>query len=84
MCACVGAGGCADGTGRPAAGCLAGSETPSLRSPAWNLMPMDHQEWSGLDLLHYSQSRGRCVCLHALVNSRSGSLNFDAAIPGLR
>lgn len=46
-------------------------------------MLMDHQEWSGLQLLHYFQPLGHCACPRALVNSRSGSLSSDAVVLGL-
>lgn len=74
MCACVGAGGCADGTERRGVGCWAGSERPGLTSPTWRSTPPGRRACCSLKPLRCCRPRGRCVCPHALRKSHGESL----------
>lgn len=69
VCACVGAGGCADGTGRRGVECSAGSVTFCLTSLMWSLRPKGHQGCCDLQPPHCFRFEGRCVCPRALKDS---------------
>lgn len=70
MCACVGAGGCADGTERRGAGYWAGSEKIGPTNPTQRLTLKGHQVCCSLKPLRCFQRRVRCVCHHALRKTR--------------